>query len=481
MAQRKTLTEKQVAVLRWIADGCPAGVMPDEFHRISAAALRSRGLVNTSGRGPTWNAKITSIGREYLRDVGGADPPVPRQANVSVTQQLVDDVIAAGGSLRVPRKGWYDRDGIDYENRARLAERYRKVPAGKRLEVSAVGDELEISLADGPHNGAPAELVPIRVPENVGRYHAAARAFRDRSERHEVSRELLPRATRILHAIAVEADRRGWSAAPVTEPERRYGRSGWRGSKHGHLQIDADDHGFWLRLQEEGVHTRGPWEEEVDRYRNVSRDSSYYRDRKLPSGAYDADASGRLKLELFGESSWMLRGRQSRWADRQSWTLEERLPHLFREIQERIVEAERVAEERRIAAEKAAEAARREAQERERQWHVLMDRARERLLEAHRAAHLRAQTDAWQEATRLRSYCDALEAAYGEHPDSAPWLTWARQHADHLDPLTDPPTMPEPPEATSEALQEHLPPGWSAYGPERAHHMHRPVYGHHRS
>jgi hypothetical protein len=32
---------------------------------------------------------------------------------VSVTQQLVDDVIAAGGSLRVPRKSWYARD-VDY-------------------------------------------------------------------------------------------------------------------------------------------------------------------------------------------------------------------------------------------------------------------------------------------------------------------------------------------------------------------------------
>lgn len=246
-----------------------------------------------------------------------------------------------------------------------------------------------------------------------------------------------------------------------------------RGSKHGHIQIEAEDHAFWIRLQEEGVHTRGPWEEEVKRYRNVSRDSYFYRDRELPSGPYDADASGRLKLELFGESSWMLRGRQSRWADRQSCTLEERLPHLFREIQERIVEAERVAEERRIAAEKAAEAARREAHERERQWHLLMDQAREQLVEAHRAAHLHAQADTWQQADRLRRYCDALEAAHGEHPDSATWLAWARQHAHRLDPLAAPPTTPEPPEATLEALQEHLPRGWSAYGPEHGHHAHR--------
>ena len=86
MAQRKTLNERQVTVLRWIAEGCPSGVMDDEFHRISAAALRSRGLVAISGRGPTWKARITLDGRGYLLEqVDGSDPPVPRQANVSVT------------------------------------------------------------------------------------------------------------------------------------------------------------------------------------------------------------------------------------------------------------------------------------------------------------------------------------------------------------------------------------------------------------
>jgi hypothetical protein len=210
---------------------------------------------------------------------------------------------------------------------------------------------------------APGALVPTPVPERVGRYHVAARAFRDRRERHEMARELLPRATRIVHAIAVEAVRRGWSATPVPDPEPRYGHSAWTGSRQGHLRITAQGQAFWLRLREEGVHTRGPWEEQVKRYRNVSRESFLYRDRDLPSGPYDADTSGRLKLELFGESSRMLRGRQSRWADPQLRTLE-RLSHLFREIQERIVEAARDAEERRIAAER--EAARREAVERER-------------------------------------------------------------------------------------------------------------------
>jgi hypothetical protein len=112
MAQRKTLAERQVAVLRWIADGCPRDVMEGDSHRISAAALRNRGLVTVSGHGASWVAEITQTGREYLEQVDGPEPPMPRQANVSVTQQLVDDVIAAGGSLRAPRRNWYQRCGV---------------------------------------------------------------------------------------------------------------------------------------------------------------------------------------------------------------------------------------------------------------------------------------------------------------------------------------------------------------------------------
>lgn len=283
MAQRKTLTEQQVSILRWIAEGCPDGVIRGNSHRISAAALRNRGLVKTSGRGPTWKATITEAGREYLDRVDGPEPPAPRRPNVSVTQQLVNDVIAAGGSMRVPYKSWSDPDSIDYANRARLAERYRKVPAGKRLAISPVDGGLEISLIEVLDKGEPAELVAVDVPEKVARYHPAARQFRDVRPRQEVSHELLPRATRIVHAIAIEAERRGWAAKPPSDSENAYGRKSWSGAKDGHLWITADGFEFWLRLHEDGVRTRGPWEEEVKRYRN-SPGWLWDGDRELPNG-----------------------------------------------------------------------------------------------------------------------------------------------------------------------------------------------------
>lgn len=387
---------------------------------------------------------------EYLDQVDGTEPPIPRQANVSVTQQLVDDVIAAGGVLRVPRKSWHDRDSIDYVLRAQLAERHGKVPADKLLVTSTLRDEVEIRLIDVKIEGARAgiELLPVAVPERVARYHAAARSFRDHTDLHEVSRDQLQRATRVLHAIAIEAQRRGW---PV-------------GTDAGAMKITAQDLVCHLTIAEKGARRRGPWEQQVHHYRNVRPDDYFWRDRELPRGAYDKDATGELTLALSCEGNWFA-GRQGRWSDRRSWTLEERLPHLFREIEARIIHARRMREQERIRAEDAAERARRDAEERERAWRELITTARGRLVEDHRIVRLTADLDAWDEARRIRAYCNAAEAAHPDSADAAEWIAWARSRAQHLDPLAHAPTFPEPPEATPQALQPYLPDGWSAQGP----------------
>lgn len=254
MAQRTALTEQQVEILQWISQGCPEGVMTDISHRISAAALRRRGLVKVTGKGPTWSATVTSAGADYLTRVDGPQPPAARQANVSVTQQLMDEVAAAGGVFRVPRRGWYDRTGVDYEQRARLAERHGKVPHGKWLSIERHRDEVELRLEDMPAGlaEATAELVPVRVPENVARYHPAARRFRDCKAEHQVSQDALRRAVRIVHAIALEAQRRGWKAHAETAGVR----------------IEPRGISVHVTLKERGVQRRGPWEEEVKRYGN---------------------------------------------------------------------------------------------------------------------------------------------------------------------------------------------------------------------
>jgi hypothetical protein len=451
VAQRKALTQNQVAVLRWIADGCPDGVMPDGYHhRISAAALRSRGLVTISGRGATWAAAVTAAGKEYLEKVNGPERPIARQANVSVTQQLVEDVIAAGGVLLVPRKSWYDRDAIDYVRRAQLAEAHGKVPDGKLLVTSTLRDEVEIRLVDVDIEGSSAatELLPVPVPARIARYHAAARGFRDHTGLHEVSRDQLQRATRILHAIATEAERRGWLVT----------------TDAGAMNLTAQDLVCRLTMTEKGVRQRAPWEQQVHHYRNVRPDDYFWRDRELPRGPYDKDATGKLTVALSCDGGWFA-GRQGRWSDRQSWTLEERLPHLFREIEARIIHGQRMREQERIRADETAERARSDAEERERAWLDLMAIARERLTDDHRIARLTTHVEAWDQARRIRAYCDAVEAAHRDDADTRTWIGWARAHAQRLDPVAIAPALPEPPEATPEALQPYLPDGWSAQGP----------------
>jgi hypothetical protein len=460
MAQRKTLNEVQVAVLRWISEGCPDGVVADSASaRISAAALRNRGLVRTSGRGPSWTAMITAAGTEYLRQVEGPNPPLPRQPNTSVTQQLVDDVIVAGGSLRVPRKHWHEKDGVDYERRARLANSYRKVPPGSRLVVkTASEDELLVDLvadriveAGGDDSSRPS--APVAVPARVRNYHRVAREFRDRTSLHEISRKGLPRALRIVHALAVEAGRRGYEVACVSVSEDGYGRSDWKPAQDGQLAFTIDGHQLKVRIWEKGAGQRGPYEQQLRRWRHDREQPfrlMHFVDRPKP---YDSRASGELNIEALGGSY----GRQASWGDRTRWRLEDRLPNLLAELEIQAVEAE----ERRLARE-------REEAEQQRQWEAAIEHAKSRVVADDRLDVLRNRVRTWGEAEAIRAYCEAVETRYGADaiaadPDAAQWLAIARDYADEAQRV---PGMPPDPEITHERLKPYLG-GWSPYGPHR--------------
>jgi len=100
-----SLNTAQLDVLRWVAAGSPAGVMAGYSHRVSAAALRSRGLLRISGRGPRWHAELTDEGRSALARLEAAPSERPvhgggaRAELRSKTERLVADVIEAGGTL----------------------------------------------------------------------------------------------------------------------------------------------------------------------------------------------------------------------------------------------------------------------------------------------------------------------------------------------------------------------------------------------
>lgn len=471
------LNEAQIAVLRWIAAGSPSGEMEGYTHRVSASALRTRDLVRISGRGPTWRAELTERGREQLerlkrkqpaRSMNGKEPsaaqrpqaalpvrrsdrraqPAPGPKPLSKIEQLVVDVIAAGGRLTLPDET--ANGGVNWRQRVYAAQRHGKVPEGKRLSVAWTNAGFAIELLDSETgNELSADAVP--VPARLTKHHPVAQEFRNRTSLHEVSRKALPRVLRIVHALAKEAERRGYQLGCVRMREDSYGHSEWKPTHDGQLVFTINAHELKVRLWEKGAGLRGPYEHQRKRWhedREKPFSQMLFLDRPKP---YDRAASGELNIEALGWSH----GRQSSWGDRKRWTLEDRLPQLLRELETQAVEAE----EQRLAKE-------REEAERQRQWEVAMERAKLRLVEDHRVSVLRARVGAWHEADAIRAYCEAVEARHGVEtiaadPDAARWLAFAREHADRAQRL---PGMPADPEITHEALKPYLG-KWSPYGP----------------
>jgi hypothetical protein len=466
-----TLNATQHEVLRWIADGCPHGVMEGYAHRVSARALKTRGLVHISGKGPTWRAELTDRGRLQL-EASSADtsPKRPSRSGVGATvgvrsasddhrdrsspvlgktERLVADVIAAGGRLTRPdeRGG---PGGVDWRQRAYAAQRFGRVPDGKHLSVAYRDGQVEITLRDGATgNELGADEVP--VPARLSRPHATARQYRDTTGLHEVSRKALPRAVRIVHALAVEAQRRGYSIA-CEHALQGPAREGSRG-RSAHLEATVAGHSFSLRLFEQGVGQRGPWEERRRR-RAADRDSlRYVSFDSQPIEPYDKGATGQLELEILSYGP-----RQLRWGDRKRWRLEDRLPQALREL-------ETLAEER----EQQRRAREREEAERRACWERAIADARTQAVEHHRAEDLRRRMADWREADEIRAYCDAVQRrvearAFGEHggAEVERFLDYARGRADRLQEL---PVMPAPPELRDEDLRAFLPPGVRPYGP----------------
>ena len=300
----------------------------------------------------------------------------PKPKPLSKTEQLMADIAAAGGSLLVPY--WREDGQPDYRQRAAAAIRFGKVPDGQRLVMTHVaGGKLELRLEGDP---AGMELAAIVVPARLAKPHPVAARYRDRTDDHLVSRAAMSRSVRIVHALAVEAERREYQ---VSNSESRDRREQPRRSREmvTHLVIAIRNHRYQLSVGEEKVLLRGDWEERrraSEAYRNQLY--TYVRTERVKP--YDSEATGILSIELVA-SGPVREGRPASWRDRKSWTLDEKLPELLYELELRAVEDdEREAEERR------------QQEERQRCWEETMERARERYREAYRGKALRAQAAA---------------------------------------------------------------------------------------
>lgn len=244
------LNAAQLHVLRWVADGCPADVMPDGYaHRVTAAAVRSRGLITTKGHGSTWRAEITSKGREYLRN-----PPHPARK----------------------------------KQRRQAA---KPSPAATPKSISPVPKPSEIPVPESLRGAHPLvratrEATAGQKPGSDGRI-----TIRPRSgvAYFALSRPLLLRALRILQGIAGEAKRRGWTVEP-------YGGERY-GARPG-IAIVARGHHYPVEIHET-TETLDFTEDEINAWRN---EWSWNREERAsqmpPAQRKRTQATGKLRLSL---------------------------------------------------------------------------------------------------------------------------------------------------------------------------------------
>ena len=225
------LNQPQLAVLRWVADGCPDGVMDGSTHRISAAALRSRGLIRVSGRGRTWSATITDAGRAYL-----ASPSPPRQQTPRPPRPVPKNR-AGPPQPAVPAAGCSDT----------IAEDLRRAHPFIRATRSA---------ARGLRPALDGRLV-------VGERPGVVRMI--------VSRDRLHRALVLAHSLVAGATRRTWSIEPYSKD--RYG-------DHPGVAIVIGEHHYPMEVHEE-TRTLPFTQEEIEAWRN---EYSWMKDRahKMP-------------------------------------------------------------------------------------------------------------------------------------------------------------------------------------------------------
>lgn len=495
MARTDPISGVQLDVLKWIAAGCPDGVVTGHTYKHSARALEWRRLLTVSTKAGAWRAELTDAGRYYLdhgqypaghwgskgksktprrlaqkqdqlttpyrhhiagdenetRDARSplADSPAVENAVTEPRKKtprpgpvdsLITGIIDAGGTLLVHRAA----DGPNYDSLIRSAVRFGKVPKGKLLvcQRGQEPQELAIRLVDQPK--------PIIVPTRRRTLsHPAAIRLRDDERAMQFTPSLRVWALGVLDVLAsaLTASGADVSAAPGHDPRNRYDNR--RNSPPNVLQVKIKGHSFGVQLVEPTE--KVPHEATPTELARAARDSAY------TIAKYDVVPSGRITLTIANRTSCL----ESSWTySDDDGTVDLARVVLELELRAADAEAERLADERAAA-------------ERRRRWEAAMADAESAFADAHRAKVFREQAKRWRQLRELDEYLEAMQshvAALDEEHDAeeaARWLEWVSNYRKKLDPLHGRLGMPAIPKHSAEDLKPYLN-GWSYYGPDRS-------------
>jgi hypothetical protein len=420
----KTLNERQLLVLQRIVHG---EYRPESGDATTVYALRRRCLVTTETAYAYATAEPTEAGRALVdrQDVAsvksGAEPAA---ADVSATF----DAPSSPAELfdRLARSGDHRLVVADPTPEVRAA--WRRLLYATRREQTAGGDmvlrhtgrargDLVIWLEPPVEADiTTTSVASVEIPDRVRRPHpliAELRhitvGYRGWIDTHRlpnvahvrISPSSKQRTIRILHAIALEAQRRGHSVESGSDRH-------WPGG----FGISIDGHWHELTI--------------VEQYRRVPHVLTAREQVSKARGGFDwaprwdHEATGRLVLR-HGHGSYA----SPLAADRVRWKVEDRLGHVMDQLEQLAV----VAEQRRLvrAETQQHEAARRELEQQAAEnAHLLRERVR----------RLDEQIDRWERATRIRRFVDAARSGAAADASSDEWLDWANSFADSIDPIT---------------------------------------------
>ncbi|UTX52089.1 hypothetical protein [Leucobacter aridicollis] len=470
---RLPLNTAQLEVLTWVRDGAPDGVYEGYEHRIVARALHNRGLVEVKGHGKQWQASITEDGA-YYADHGDYPPqedserpaadekapspaerpsrdsapaPAPRKPAVrkqGPTAAMMTALLAAPDN-RIEID--YD-EHHRYEQLAKTAERFKKVPEGMQVTVESDWRKRTVCVRLHPlPEWRMRVLDPVPVPASLRGASEVVKNLRDRED-FEISASEKNRALRLAQALVAEAELRGHKAKFIKPPPKdRWGYVQKHDRNQGHLMLVLGPDEYRLSLFQIS--------------KNVEHVLSKTEAKRAEQGhwvqKWDVVPTERLgiRVETHGVSFW-----GSEWKDTADRPLEDSLAQVLQEL-----------ELRHEAEERSREAAERARIERQRRWEIAREQAVQELTDSHRAKELAEQAKRWKRAADIREYADAVEQRALAEPDddarreALEWAQWAREYADRVDPLRQRLRLPETPKATEKALQPFMG-GWSAYGPE---------------
>jgi hypothetical protein len=94
----KPLSVLQSKVLKWVNDGCPAGIFEGYSHRIAARALADDRYITITGKGPSWTATTAQLGVELLKSID--DPEANNHSRPSEADLFIQKPMPPTASWR---------------------------------------------------------------------------------------------------------------------------------------------------------------------------------------------------------------------------------------------------------------------------------------------------------------------------------------------------------------------------------------------